>query len=333
MGNVESAEPDQLTLFDLGVDLKRLREQQAKLLARDAAANTKAAYGHAWRQFVDWCGASGRSPMPASEETVCLYLTHLLEERKLSVNTAALTKSALLAMHRTAGHKLAINGGVGALLSGARRARAGKVRSKAKEALTLDELRRMMRGMTGADAQSVRDRAILAVGFASGMRRSELVSLDLADVEFKPQGVLIRIRKSKTDQEGRGREIGLMPQKGKGRELCPVHALRAWCKVRGKKPGPLFWSFTSSRQGNRVRGGVICAVVQRAVESIGLDPAKYGAHSLRAGLVTSCLAAGASELAVMQRTGHKNVSTLQRYVRPATAFAFDPLAAALKRGA
>jgi site-specific recombinase XerD len=332
MGNVKS-EPDQLTLFDLGVDLKRLREQQARLLARDAAVNTKKAYSVAWRRFLDWCGASGRSPMPASEETVCLYLTYLLEERNVSVNTAALVKSALVAMHRTAGHVLAINGGVSALLSGARRARAGEQRSKAKEALTVEQLRRMLAKLDGCDLQSVRDRAILAVGFASGMRRSELVGLDFGDVEFKPQGVLLHIRKSKTDQEGRGRDVGLMAQKGKGRDLCPVRALRAWVKLRGKKPGALFWSMTNSRPEWRLRGPVICTIVQAAVGRIGLDAAKYGAHSLRAGLVTSCLAAGASELAVMQRTGHKNVSTLQRYVRPATAFAFDPLSLALKRGA
>ena len=329
MGNVVP-EPDQLTLFDLGVDVAKLRAQQAKLMEHHAARNTQSAYASAWKLFTEWCAASGRQPLPASEETLCLYLTHTLEVDRKRVTTAELYKAAIAAMHRASGQRLSINGGVSALLNGARRARAGQEVPRSKKALTIAELRKCVKAIKGTNDFALRDRAILCFGFASGMRRSELVGLDLADIEFRPQGLLVHIRKSKTDQDGRGRDVGLMRHKGKGEDICPVRAVRDWIRKRGAEPGALFWGLQHPNEGQRLNGPAVCSIVQAAVERIGLDRTKYGAHSLRAGLVTVSLAAGASELAVMQRTGHRDVATLQRYVRPATAFAFDPLAAALR---
>lgn len=331
MGNVVQ-EPDQLTLFDMGgVDVAKLREAQAKLLVQTEAPNTRSAYGSAWKMFAAWCAECGRSPLPAKEETVCLYLTHLLEVRGLRVATAELHKSAIAAQHRAAGLKLHINGGVSALLRGAKRAKAGEVSAKVKAAITVGELKRMSaKLLAGGDRLDVRDRAMICLGFAGGFRRSELTALKLEDAEFVAQGLLIHIRKGKRDQEGIGRDVGLHRHSAKAADICPVRALRAWLKVRGDAPGALFISYErGSGPEVHLKGNAVCQAVQRACQLIGLDRDRYGAHSLRAGLVTACLAAGASELAVMQRTGHKQVSTLQRYLRPATAFQVDPLAKAL----
>jgi len=322
-------EPDQLTLFDLGVDMGRLKREQAKLLEHHSAANTKAAYGCAWKRFREWCAASGREALPATEDTVALYLTHLLQERGARIGTATVHKSAIRSMHQAAGLDLKTNGGVSALLRGARRSRAGVERPGGKAAATVDVVRRMVETIEGTDAQAHRDRAIVAVGFASGMRRSELMGLDLADVEFKPEGLLLTVGRSKTDQTGKGRQVGLMKHKAKAADICPVRLLQRWLKERGDAPGALFGSMQSGHEGERVASRLVAKIVQRAADACGLDARAYGAHSLRAGLVTSCIAAGSSELAIMQRTGHKSVATLQRYVRPASAFAVDPLAKAL----
>lgn len=321
-------EPDQLTLFDLGVDVAKLREKQARLLDHGEAENTRNAYASAWKQFLLWCEASGRRALPATEKTVCLYLTHLLEERKRKVTTAELHKAAIMAHHRAVGHALHINGGVSALLRGARRARAGVEKPAAKAALSVADLRKICKRLSTDDPVDIRDRAVLCLGFAGGFRRSDLVRLDVSDLLFERRGVLVKIRKGKTDQEGKGREVGLPKHSDKAADICPVRALRAWLDVRGKWEGPLFYGMRRGDQA-RLKGQAVCELVQRCVRLTGLDSDRYGAHSLRAGLVTACLAAGASELAVMQRTGHKQVSTLQRYLRPATAFQVDPLAKAL----
>ena len=110
-----------------------------------------------------------------------------------------------------------------------------------------------------------------------------------------------------------------------------MQSLKAWLKVRGSWPGPLFCPV--DRYGNMrergLKGDTICERLHMALERIGEDPAKYGAHSLRVGMVTAGTENGANLAAIMQRTGHKSVTTVLRYVRPAQAFQGDPLAGLL----
>jgi integrase len=154
-----------------------------------------------------------------------------------------------------------------------------------------------------------RDRAILLVGFASGWRRHEIASLCVADIGFVEEGVTLRLRRSKTDQEGRGRIVGI--HFGEGLETCPVRALEAWMRVRGEAPGALF--LRADPRGritfHRIRPHTVASIVKRALERIGVDPARYAAHSLRAGFVTAAAARGASELSIMQRTGQRSIAT------------------------
>ena len=113
---------------------------------------------------------------------------------------------------------------------------------------------------------------------------------------------------------------------GSRAQSCPVRALRAWLFVRGREAGALFPGSGASRH---LVPAMVGQIVKRAVLSIGLDPAGFGAHSLRAGFVTAAAEAGYPETLIMQRTGHRSVQTVARYVRPATAFSVDALARAL----
>jgi len=171
---------------------------------------------------------------------------------------------------------------------------------------------------------AVRDRALLTLGFAAALRRSELVGLDVVDVRFVPKGLLVRIRRGKTDQEGHGRDVGVF--RGRRATTCPVRALRAWLFVRGREAGPLF---PGRRPGSRLTGACVNQVVKRGCVLAGLDPRGYGAHSLRAGFVTAAAEAGMPETLIMQRTGHRSVQTVAKYVRPASAFSVDVLAKAM----
>lgn len=160
-----------------------------------------------------------------------------------------------------------------------------------------------------------RDRALLLVGFASGFRRSELVALDVADVEFRREGLLITLRRSKTDPAGQGRPVGI--PYGSTPATCPVRALQDWLAGAGISEGPVFRPV--NRHG-RVRPGrlsdrAVARVVPRSAQAAGLDAVRYAGHSPRAGLATSAAAAGVPEWVIARQTGHRSTATLRRYIR------------------
>ncbi len=313
-------ESDQLRLFELGPDVARLRSLARGYSERTHADATGRAYASDWRIFEAWCAAAGRVSLPATEETVSLYLVHELQRRAMS--TVDRRVAAIVDRHARAGQRSPAGGIVRDVLRGARRELGSEQRRKL--ALTAEDLRSMCRQLVQVRKRwAVRDRAQLLLGFGAGMRCSELVALDLADVHFKPKGLLVRIRRSKTDQEGRGRDVGIFA--GSRARSCPVRALKAWLYVRGRAAGPLFFG----REGKRMATRTVGVIVKRAAALAGLDPVGYGSHSLRAGFVTTAVQLRIPETLIMQRTGHRSVETVARYVRPASVFAVDALAGAL----
>lgn len=320
-------ECEQLSLFDMGaIDIPRLKAERERYASAIRATNTLLALASDWKIFRAWCRCAGRRDLPASSETVELFVTHQLH-RGLKTSTVTRHVCSIAAKHTEAGLTSPVTFSVSALLSGARRLR--QEQPGAKAIITPDDLRRISIALAGCDARSVRDRSLMVVGFATAMRRSELRALDLADVKLTCEGFEVFIRRGKTDQEGKGRKIGIPP--GKHAASCPVEALKTWLDARGNWPGPLFtrtnWRNLSvlrlplGREDPRL-------IVKRCVALIGLDPTRYGAHSLRASCVTAALEAGCSQLVIMERTGHRSVQTLQRYFRP-NVFANDPLVDAL----
>jgi integrase len=163
-----------------------------------------------------------------------------------------------------------------------------------------------------------RDAALLLMGFAGAFRRSELVGLNWEDVEAAPEGLVVAIRRSKTDPEGRGRRIAI-PY---GRRLCPVRALAAWRELAGAESGPVFRPL--DRHGNirdqRLSDKAVARVVKRSLEAAGVKAAAYAGHSLRGGFATAAAAGGASERAIMRQTGHRSLPMLRRYIREGSLF-------------
>lgn len=138
---------------------------------------------------------------------------------------------------------------------------------------------------------------MLLVGFAVAFRRSELVSLDVGDLEFSRAGLVVTLRKSKTDQEGRSRRLGI--PFGSSEATCPVRAVQAWLETACISEGPIFRPLDRFQrvQPTRLSAEHIALIVKRRAKAVGLDPARYAGHSLRAGLATSAAAAGASDRA------------------------------------
>jgi integrase len=302
----------------------KLRLISQKIRSRARAANTTRAYETNWRDFEGWCGSQRLKALPASEATLELYLAAGIKAGK-SISTIESRVHAIRDRHKAEGHGDPYSLQLREWMKGARRANAGR-RTKAKAALPPEHVLEMARALLrDKSEQAIRDRAVIVLGFALGRRRSELAALDLADVVIAKQGVRVTIRKSKTDQEGQGHTVGVFA--GARRASDPVAALQDWLKVRGKAAGPLFTKIGWPEK--RLDDRTINLVLKRALQAIGVDPADYGAHSMRAGCVTAAAERGVPESLIMRHTGHKSIEVLQRYVRPAKVFGVDVLAGAL----
>jgi integrase len=281
------------------------------------APKTRVEYAADWKAFVSWCAVQEREALPASTETLIDYLSdRLIAGAK--VNSAARAMYAINDTHRKAG--LAAPGvrKVADFLTGVRRLRCEQ--PDQKRPLDIDQVKRICSRL-GSDPRHVRARAILTLGFFSALRRSNIVALNLEDVRFVPQGMLIRIRKEKQDQEGKGRTVGVATHTHP--EICPTLAMQAYLQLRGGDPGPVFLPFewdlrTVNKRLDPKRVGII---VKDAVKLIDLDPVHYAGHSMRSGFVTAAVLAGISEFVIASQTGHKSLENLRRYYRISDPFA------------
>ncbi len=178
----------------------------------------------------------------------------------------------------------------------------------------------MIEQLDGESLRGVRDRALLLLGFAGGFRRSELVALERADLCFVREGLEVLVRRSKTDQEGRGRRAEAAY--GGDPKTCPVRAIEDWIARAEIDEGALFRRvLPNGRLGERaLTGRAVALVIKRGVRSIGLPDVAYAGHSLRAGFVTEAVRGEAETSAIMAQTGHRSVVVMQGYQRRARAW-------------
>lgn len=288
--------------------LELLITERNRLRRSRWASNTERGYGYDWAAFCRWCEQLGRSSLPASSETLSLYLAGLFS-RGLKVSTATRHASSVAHFHRLNGHPCPNTPEIRELLNAAQRIRGEKPRQM--RALGVTELRSIADLLVrDGGPLAIRNCAMLVLGFASALRRCNLVALALEDVDFDSHGLVLHIGREKQDQAGRGRMIGV--PFGAHPETCPVTRLKAWLEIRGTAPGPLFTHIGSLAP---LKSNRVLAAVKSGVTRINLDPTEYGAHSLRAGFVTSAGEAGAGELVIASQTGHRSMSVLRRYFR------------------
>ena len=194
-----------------------------------------------------------------------------------------------------------------------------------KEPLLTGDIRAMLSACDRTNVAGVRDAAMLLMGFAGGFRRSELVGLDVGDIRELPGRLIVLLRRTKTDQEGAGRELALPALKETNADVCPVRAYRTWRSYHLGATGPLFVSV--DRYGNlrdtRLSGYDVARMIKRLALAAGLDPEQYAAHSLRSGLATAGAIAGATERHIAEQTGHKNDTMVRRYIRDAERLTKD----------
>jgi integrase len=300
----------------LSTEMLELQDEAKQHLANSKANNTKRAYRSDWTQFSEWCEKNGLLDLPAEPETLVYYTTFL--GKKLKASSIKRKMTAISQRHETAGYssptKTALVKGV---WDGIQR-KIG-IKEEGKEALWLDELRQIIQVIPQNTLIGVRNRALLVIGWAGALRRSELVGLNSEDVSKTRDGLILHLNRSKTDQKGEGQEIAL--PYGSNPLTCPVRSLEDWLAASGISEGPLFRRI--DRHGNilgRLTPQSVRLVVRKSCEAIGMDSERYGAHSLRSGFCSTAAKAGKAEHQIMKQTRHKRSDSLQRYIKKANLF-------------
>ena len=305
------------------------------------AENTRTAYRVGWNRFAAWCRRCGVDPMAAGPGDVADFLVAVASEPRsakattargmpLAIGTMRVLVAAINHAYREADRRSpAEDFRVRRVLRGLGRLEVRKPRRV--EALREQEIEDILTGCDELMAhpmkrvKAARDAAVIALGFAAALRRGEICGLEVGDVEVvrrsshgRVSGMFVHIRRSKTDQLGRGQRVAV-PEGGRIR---PVARVLRWLEISGVERGPLFQTL---RRGGHVQGKPlhptdVARIVKRWVRAIGLDPALYSGHSLRAGFVTSAAVHHARLDKIMEVTRHVSAGTVLRYVRQAEAF-------------
>jgi len=291
-------------------------DQVRAFIRASKSDNTLRGYRSDWRSFCAWCESQALCPMPAGPETVAAFIAECATT--LKVGSIQRRLNAIAEAHKTVGMESPTRASIVTnTLKGIRRAKGTAPVQKA--AALIDNIRAMI-ATTDGGLIGLRDRALILLGFAGAFRRSEVVGLSVDDCVFGKDGLTVTLRRSKTDQAGAGRKLGI--PYGSNPETCPIRNLQSWIEQAGISGGPLFRSI--NRHGKVQAAGLsgvdVARIVKKLVTRAGLDAAKFAGHSLRAGHATSAAIAGASERSIMNQTGHRSVQMVRRYIRDGSLF-------------
>lgn len=296
----------------------------AEALARRAAAPaTLRAYKADWTHYARWCAEHGFVPVPAAPATVGAYLASLADSH--APTTVRRRLSAIGKMHRF--NDLPWNPGhrdIQDPLQGLLRTHGRPVHKAA--ALTLAMLRQLV-ATCDRSARGRRDRALLLIGFAGALRRSELVALRVEDVTTTAGGLRLRIARSKTDAAGQGAEIGL--PRGRHAETCPVQAFEQWQALARRRAGPLFRRVSAGGSIGHaaLHPDAVRRILQHRCGMAGLEVdgfARLSAHALRVGFITEAYNKGVRDEDIMRHTRHRDLRTMRGYVQRAGLVAESP---------
>ena len=293
---------------EIVTDLKRLELETLKNLKSSKAPNTLRAYQADFKDFSLFCIKNGFSSMPTEPKILSLYLTFLSATSKYS--TLKRRIASISVIHRIKGHYLDTKHPIiMENLHGIKRVKG--TAQKSKKPLLINNLKNIINAIDEKkipEKKKFRDKALILIGFSGGFRRSELVNIDFDDLEFVNEGVKIFIRRSKTDQSGEGM-IKAIPY-FENKKFCPVTKLKDWINYSNIKSGKIF----------EISDKSVSLIIKNYASFSGLDPNKYGGHSLRSGFATSAAEFGVEERNIMAMTGHKTTQMVRRYIQEANLF-------------
>lgn len=295
-----------------------LSDKAKARLEKSKSDNTLKAYASDWRHFSQWCGEHNVESLPASPETVVNYMCDLadyLKSNTISHHLTAISENHIASGYAT-NNPIKTNM-VNALMSSIRREKG--TYQQPKTPVTLDILQTLV-NYCGDNLQGLRDRVILLLGFAGAFRRSELVSIQVENLTFTDNGLVIFIPKSKADQEGRGENIAIPYSSNES--ICPVKATIAWLKASHISHGALFRGITKDNiiRPSQLSDKTIARVIKKYAEIAGFDPSQFAGHSLRRGFATTAAQSNVSVLGIMRQTRHKSEKMVHRYIEQGDMF-------------
>jgi len=302
-------------------DIKALQEETLLNLQNSKANNTVRAYKSDFNDFGIFCAQNGFKSLPSEPKIVSLYLTHLsTKDTKMSTLKRRLVSIGVI--HKLKGHYLDTkHPAIIENLMGIKR-RKGSIQ-KSKKPLLINSLKQIINVIDQQDKEQIkkfRDRSIILIGFSGGFRRNEIVSLDYDDLDFVPEGIKIKLRRSKTDQFGEGLTKAL-PYFDSSL-YCPVVSIKKWLEIAKINSGPVFRRFVkgSKLSENRLTDQTVALLIKEYLDLAGIDSKNYSGHSLRSGFATSAAESGVEERSIMAMTGHKSTEMVRRYIKEANLF-------------
>jgi integrase len=294
--------------------LQELIEKVKKYAQSAKSPATIKAYRREWNHFCHWCGGHGMISLPAMPETVAMYIADCASECAVSTITRRLT--AITKAHQAAGFSDSPSTTkhfiVGETMKGIRRTLG--TAQLGKDPLLTSDIREIV-AHCPHNLLGLRDRALILVGYSGAFRRSEISGIDFEHITPCDEGIVVDLPRSKTDQEGAGRKVGI--PWGTDPVTCPVRNLRKWLRKSRIARGPVFREV--DRHGNlskaRLHPDSIGKLLKRAAARAHMTVGGIAGHSLRVGHVTQAARNGISESKIMRQTGHKSTAMVRRYIR------------------
>ena len=268
-------------------DIKALQEETLLNLKSSKANNTVRAYKSDFRDFGIFCAKNSFKSLPSEPKIVSLYLTYLsTKDYKMSTLKRRIVSIGVI--HVLKGHYLDTkHPSIIENIMGIKR-RKGSIQ-KAKKPLLINHLKQLINVIDEQKSENIkklRDRSIILIGFSGGFRRNEIVSLDYDDLDFVEEGLKINVRRSKTDQFGKG-SMKALPYFD-GSKYCPVISLKKWIEISKINSGPLFRRFLkgSKLSEKRLTDQTVALLIKEYLMLAGIDNKNYSGHSLRSGFAT-----------------------------------------------
>jgi len=289
-------------------DINSIEIETLDNIRSSKSANTIRAYKSDFNHFIDFCKKNNFKPLPADPKIVSFYITQLSSHSKVSTLKRRLASISVI--HKIKGHYIDIKHPlIIENLMGIQRKKG--VFQKSKNPILVNELKEIINVIEKLEKNEkriARDKALILIGFSGGFRRSELVSIEIEDLEFTKDGIKIFIKRSKTDQSGEGM-IKAIPY-FKDKNFCPVYFLKKWIEISKINKGLIF----------DISDKMVAILIKKYLSTAGFDPKKYSGHSLRSGFATVAAESGADEKSIMTMTGHKTTQMVRRYIKESNLF-------------